>query len=181
MSGSESIRNTGNIVHAPMTLDLIASDKDPMTWEQALEGYEKDKLLDSAQQRLGERGAFPMSMVDAQLSALYLEAQRKGEAPVEFLLEERWQRLPKEKQTSKIREEERKKIVKKLRDKKIEQKAEELKNREIELTRRWLINVKGIDISDLNLMDEKQATQIIERGTLDFYLNRRKQKRRKTK
>ena len=185
MFGSESIRNTGNIVHAPMTLDLIASKKDPMTWKEALEGYEPDNLSDSTQRRLGDRGAFPMSMTDAQISALYLEAQRKGEDPVEYLLEERWQRLKPEQQTPEKREEERKKIVKKLEKKEIIQKAEELKKREIELTKRWLTNVGGVDLAQLDLMDEQQAVKIIERvteeGTLDFYLNRRKNKRRKTK
>ena len=161
-----------------MTLDLIASNKDPMSWKEALEGYEPDNLADPTQKRLGDRGAFPMSMTDAQLSALYLEAQRKGEDPVEYLLEERWQRLPKEKQTSRVRDEERKKIEKKLEKKEIIQKAEELKKREIELTKRWLTNVGGLDLAQLDLMDEQQAVKIIERvteeGALDFYLNRKR-------
>lgn len=68
--GREAIRNTGLIVFTPMTLSLIASNQDEMTWHEALASYE------TSQNRLGKRGVFPMSMENAQVAATELEKER---------------------------------------------------------------------------------------------------------
>jgi hypothetical protein len=72
MFGRESIRNPSNIVQAPMTLDLIANPRDPMTWHEAFAGYQ-------GTDRLGGRGVFPMSMVGGNPAAreLNYEYQRR--------------------------------------------------------------------------------------------------------
>jgi hypothetical protein len=67
--GREAIRNTGLIAFTPMILSLIASDKDDMTWHEALASYETAS-------RLGRRGVFPMSMENAQAAAAELEIER---------------------------------------------------------------------------------------------------------
>ncbi|BDA71244.1 hypothetical protein CAL7716_054100 [Calothrix sp. PCC 7716] len=67
--GREAIRNTGLIAFTPMILSLIASDKDDMTWQEALASYETTS-------RLGRRGVFPMSMENAQAAAAELEIER---------------------------------------------------------------------------------------------------------
>jgi hypothetical protein len=78
MFGRESIRNPSNIVQAPMTLDLIANPRDPMTWHEAFAGYQ-------GTDRLGGRGVFPMSMVGGNPAARVLnnEYQQRltGETP----------------------------------------------------------------------------------------------------
>ena len=108
---------------------------------------------------------------------MYLEAQRLGIDPEEFLFAEKWSTIKQEDRTVEKEQEERKKIRKKLEKKQIGLKSEELKKRKIELTERWLLNTQGI--SHLDLKDEKQAARVIERGTLDFYQNNNKKRRRK--
>ncbi len=68
--GREAIRNTGLIALTPMTLSLIASNQDDMTWHEALASYE------TVSSRLGKRGVFPMSMENALEAAAELEKER---------------------------------------------------------------------------------------------------------
>ncbi|MEV5971700.1 hypothetical protein [Streptomyces sp. NPDC051921] len=63
MSVRESHRNTGNLAFAPMTIDLVAAGE--MSWGEALNRYRAK----GPEERLGERGEFPMSMVGAQAAA----------------------------------------------------------------------------------------------------------------
>ena len=68
--GREAIRNTALIALTPMTLSLIASNQDDMTWHEALASYE------TVSSRLGKRGVFPMSMENALKAAAELEKER---------------------------------------------------------------------------------------------------------
>lgn len=122
MFGRESVRNPSNIVHAQMTLDLIAHPRDSMTWHQALAGYEGS--------RHGDRGAFPMSLRGGNKAADILNQHHQGQVD-RYLL--------KNGQPSKSKD----------IDANYEN-ARELAWRESELTRRYL-EVYGIrDLSDVS-------------------------------
>ncbi|HAG81753.1 MAG TPA: hypothetical protein DCL61_11440, partial [Cyanobacteria bacterium UBA12227] len=140
--GREAIRNPGMIAFSPMTLSLIASNKDPMTWHEALAAYESDP------NRLGGRGVLPMSMKDAQASALELEEER---------------RLRKE------AEKNGKPAPAIARS----DNAKELARREIELATRWLttmMKAEGLQA----FKDQNHAQEFIKQKIVDFYVGRRR-------
>lgn len=136
MLGRESIRNPTNIVQASMTLDLIANPRDPMTWHEAFAGYQ-------GTDRLGGRGAFPMSMVGGNPAARELnnEYQRRLTGAPQ----------PEGKPLS----------SKELKDLNY---AQELVQREQALTDRWL-RIHGI----IDLSDPKAARELMKRRTENSY------------
>jgi hypothetical protein len=141
--GREAIRNPGMIAFSPMTLMLIASNKDPMTWHEALAAYESDP------NRLGGRGVLPMSMKDAQASALELEEERR----IRKEAEKNGKPLPTIARSDN---------------------AKELATREIELATRWLttmMKAEGLQA----FKDQNHAKEFIKQKIVEFYVGRKRQ------
>jgi hypothetical protein len=137
--GREAIRNPGLVAFTPMTLDLIANPRDPMTWHEALAGHE-----DNAQ-RVGKRGAFPMSMEQAQSAAAELELERR-ETQADGQMLPTFHRG---------------------------EQAEELAKREIELATRWLSAIMQAEgLKDFN--SREQAKVLITAKILEFYQGRQR-------
>lgn len=142
--GREAIRNTGLIAFTPMTLDLIASNQDEMTWHEAFASHETNP------QRQGKRGAFPMSMENAQTAAAELEKERQ----VNQTAQRSGQPLPPQQRSAN---------------------AQELARREIELATRWLtvmMKAEGLQA----FQDESHAKSFITKKILEFYKGRKQSK-----